>query len=206
MASFAVKREPILLLIAVFVCIVLSAVSPYDWLTWFLEAVPVLIGIPILLATHERHPLTPLLYRLIFLHMLVLLLGAHYTYARVPPGFWLQELFDFSRNHYDRIGHFMQGFMPAILSREIFLRTGVVRRGGWVFFLAVCVCLAFSAFYELIEWWSALLGDVTQEFLGSQGDIWDAQWDMLLALIGALSALLLLAKLHDRQLASLQRK
>jgi putative membrane protein len=204
MRSLASKVEPLLLLAAVLVGIALSAISPYDWITWWMEAVPVLIGIPILLITHNRHPLTPLLYRLIFLHMLVLLLGAHYSYARVPLGFWMQDLFEFSRNHYDRIGHFMQGFMPAILAREILLRTGALRRGGWLFFIAVCICLAFSAFYEMIEWWSALLGDVATEFLGSQGDIWDAQWDMLFALIGAISALLLLSRLHDRQLSALR--
>jgi putative membrane protein len=197
------RLEPPLLLAAVLVSIGLSAISPYDWITWWLEAVPVLIAIPVLLATYRRHPLTPLLYRLIFLHMLVLLLGAHYSYARVPLGFWLQDLLDFSRNHYDRIGHFMQGFMPAILAREILLRTGTVRRGGWLFYIVVSICLAFSAFYEMIEWWTALLGDVAVEFLGSQGDIWDAQWDMFLALIGAISALLLLSKLHDRQLTKL---
>jgi putative membrane protein len=201
MSFFISKLEPPLLLAAVLVSIGLSAISPYDWITWWLEAVPVLIGIPILLTTYRRHPLTPLLYRLIFLHMLVLLLGAHYSYARVPPGFWLQDLFDFSRNHYDRIGHFMQGFMPAILAREILLRTGTVRRGGWLFYIVVSICLAFSAFYEMIEWWSALMGDVATEFLGSQGDIWDAQWDMFIALIGAISALLLLGRLHDRQLS-----
>ncbi len=190
-----------MLLAAVCIAIGVSAISPFDWLTWWLEAIPVLIAIPILLATFQRHPLTPLLYRLIFLHMLILLLGAHYSYARVPLGFWMQDWFDFSRNHYDRIGHLMQGFMPAILSREILLRTGAVRRGGWLFFIAVSICLAFSAFYEMIEWWSALLGDVTTEFLGTQGDIWDAQWDMFLALIGAISSLLLLSKLHDRHLA-----
>lgn len=162
-----------------------------------------LIGIPILLATCRRHPLTPLLYRLIFLHMLILLLGAHYSYARVPLGFWLQDLFDFSRNHYDRIGHLMQGFMPAILAREILLRSGAVRRGGWLFFIVVSICLAFSAFYEMIEWWTALLGDIAQDFLGSQGDIWDAQWDMFLALIGAVSSLLILGRLHDRHLSAL---
>lgn len=196
------KREPSLLLAAVLVAIAWSAMAPFDWITWWLEAAPVLIAIPILLATYRRHPLTPLLYRLIFLHMLVLLLGAHYSYARVPAGFWVQDWFDFSRNHYDRFGHLMQGFMPAILSREILLRTGAVRRGGWLFFIVVCICLAFSAFYEMIEWWTALLGDVAIEFLGTQGDVWDTQWDMFLALIGAISSLLLLGRLHDRQLAT----
>jgi putative membrane protein len=193
-------------LAAVLIAITISAISPFDWITWWLESVPVLIAIPILLATYKHHPLTPLLHRLIFLHMLILLLGAHYSYARVPLGFWMQDWFDFSRNHYDRIGHLMQGFMPAILAREILLRTGAVRRGGWLFFICVSICLAFSAFYELIEWWTALLGDVAIEFLGSQGDIWDAQWDMLLALIGAIAALLLLSRLHDRHLSGVQKK
>jgi putative membrane protein len=186
--------------------IALSAISPFDWLTWWLEAAPVLIAIPVLLATWRRHPLTPLLYRLIFLHMLILLWGAHYSYARVPLGFWLQDLFDFSRNHYDRIGHFMHGFMPAVLSREILLRTGAVSRRGWLFFIAVSICLAFSAFYEMIEWWTALLGDVAIEFLGTQGDVWDTQWDMFLAMVGAVSSLLVLGRLHDRQLAIFQPK
>jgi putative membrane protein len=203
---FVSKWEPPVLLAAVCVAIILSAISPFDWITWWLESVPVLIAIPILLATYQRHPLTPLLYRLIFLHMLILLLGAHYSYARVPLGFWMQDWFDFSRNHYDRIGHLMQGLMPAILAREILLRTGAVHRGGWLFFICVSICLAFSAFYELIEWWTALLGDVAIEFLGSQGDIWDAQWDMLLALIGSIAALLLLSRLHDRHLSGVQKK
>jgi putative membrane protein len=194
------------LLAAVLFAIAISAISPFDWITWWLEAIPVLIAIPILLATYKRHPLTPLLYRLIFLHMLILLLGAHYSYARVPLGFWMQDWFDFSRNHYDRIGHLMQGFMPAILAREILLHTGTVRRGGWLFFICVSICLAFSAFYEMIEWWAALAGDVAIEFLGTQGDIWDTQWDMFLALIGAISALLLLSKLHDRHLSGVRRK
>jgi putative membrane protein len=194
------------LLAAVLIAIAVSAISPFDWITWWLEAIPVLIAIPILLATYKHHPLTPLLYRLIFLHMLILLLGAHYSYARVPLGFWIQDWFDFSRNHYDRIGHLMQGFMPAILAREILLRTGAVHRGGWLFFISVSICLAFSAFYEMIEWWAALAGDVAIEFLGTQGDIWDTQWDMFLALIGAISALLLLSKLHDRHLSGVRRK
>lgn len=204
--SSILKWEPPLLLAAVFIFMAWTAISPYDWITWWLEVAPVLIGIPILLATYRRHRLTPLLYRLIFLHMLVLLLGAHYSYARVPLGFWLQDLFDFSRNHYDRIGHIMQGFMPAILAREILLRTGTLRRGGWLFYIVVSICLAFSAFYEMIEWWAALMGDVATEFLGSQGDIWDAQWDMFMALIGAVSALGLLSKLHDRHLSGVQKK
>lgn len=187
------------------IALVVSGVAPYDRVTWWLEVAPVLIGAPLLVATHWRFPLTPLLYRLVFLHALVLILGGHYTYARVPPGFWVQELFDLSRNHYDRLGHFFQGFVPAILAREILLRTSPLRRGGWLFYLVVCVCLAFSAFYELIEWGAALVGgEASQEFLGTQGDVWDTQWDMFLALCGALLALVSLSRAHDRALADLE--
>ena len=131
------------------------------------------------------------------------MVGGHYTYARVPVGFWVQEWFDFSRNHYDRLGHLAQGFVPAILAREILLRWSPVPRGRWLFVLVVCICLAVSAFYELIEWWAALIGGASSEsFLGTQGDVWDTQWDMFLALIGALTALFALACVHDRSLKS----
>jgi putative membrane protein len=146
------------------------------------------------------------LYRLIFLHVLILLEGGHYTYARVPIGLWAQQALDLSRNHFDRVGHFAQGFVPAVLAREVLLRTSPLHPGKWLFFLVVCVCLAFSAFYELIEWWSAvLLGTAATDFLGTQGDPWDTQWDILLALAGALSAQLLLSRLHDRQLQQVRR-
>ena len=160
-----------------------------------------LIGAPILIASHRRFPLTPLLYRLLFLHALILMVGGHYSYAKVPLGFWLQDLFDFSRNHYDRIGHFAQGFVPAILAREILLRRSPLRRGKWLLYLVLCTCLSFSAFYELIEWLAATLGgEAADAFLGTQGDVWDTQWDMFLALVGASVALLLLSRMHDRQL------
>lgn len=188
----------------VLAALIRSAVGPYDRLTWFLEVAPVLIGVPLLLATWRRFPLTGLLYVLLGIHALILILGAHYTYARVPLGFWIADWLDLSRNHYDRIGHVAQGFVPAILAREILLRTSPLRRGGWLFFLVVCVCLAFSAFYELIEWWTALIaGAASEEFLGTQGDVWDTQWDMFLALCGALAAQLGLARWHDRQLTRL---
>jgi len=181
---------------------VLSGIGPSDRLTWFLEVFPVLLGAPILIATYRVFPLTPLLYRLLFLHALILILGGHYTYAQVPLGFWLQDLLSFSRNHYDRIGHLAQGFIPAILAREILLRRSPLVAGKWLFFLVASVCLAFSAFYELIEWWvAAATGESAEAFLGTQGDVWDTQWDMFLALIGAIAAQLLLASLHDRQLA-----
>jgi putative membrane protein len=194
-------RLPILLLALAAAALAWSGIGPYDRATWWMEVAPVLLGAPILIATWRRFPLTPLLYVLLFLHALILIVGGHYTYARVPFGFWVQEAFEFSRNHYDRLGHFAQGFVPAILAREILLRTSPLRRGKWLFFLVVCVGLAFSAFYEMIEWWAALLGgEGATEFLGTQGDPWDTQWDMFLALLGAIAAQLSFARLHDRQL------
>jgi putative membrane protein len=197
-------RWLLLLLGAGALALVVSGIHPHDRVTWVLEVVPIFIGVPILLATRRRFPLTPLLYALIFLHALILMLGGHYTYAEVPLGFWVQDLLDLGRNHYDRLGHFAQGFVPAILAREILLRKTPLRPGGWLFFLVVSVCLAFSAFYEFTEWWAAVLGgSAADAFLGTQGDIWDTQWDMFLALTGAITAQLLLARLHDRQLARL---
>ena len=165
-----------------------------------------LIGAPILVATARRFPLTPLLTRLLFLHALVLMLGGHYTYAEVPPGEWAKEAFGLARNHYDRLGHLMQGFVPAILAREVFLRRSPLRPGGWLRLAVTSVCLAFSALYELIKWAAALAtGEAATAFLGTQGDVWDTQWDMFLALCGALPAQALLARLHDRQLARAPR-
>jgi putative membrane protein len=199
-------REPLILLGLGAVALAVSAVGAYDRLTWFLEVAPIFIGVPVLLATYRRFPLTPLLYRLIFLHALILMAGGHYTYARVPLGFWVRDLLGLARNHYDRLGHFAQGFVPAILVREILLRKGVVMRRGWLFFLVTSVCLAFSACYEFVEWISAVLGgSAADEFLGTQGDVWDTQWDMLWALIGAITAQLTLGRLHDRQIESQQR-
>jgi putative membrane protein len=169
-----------------------------------LEVVPVFIAIPIMALTRTSFTLTPLLYRLIFIHGLILILGGHYTYAQVPVGFWLQELFDFSRNHYDRIGHLAQGFIPAILAREILLRKTKLVPGKMLFYIVASICLAFSAFYELIEWWAAIaIGASAEAFLGTQGDIWDSQWDMFMALIGSISAQYLLEKWHDQQLKRL---
>ena len=194
-------REPLALLAIALAALVESGIGPHDWLTWFFEVLPVLIAAPLLWATYGRFRLTPLAYRLILLHALILVLGGHYTYARVPPGFWVQDLFDLGRNHYDRLGHLAQGFVPVILAREILLRLTPLRRGGWLFTLVLSVCLAFSAFYELLEWWSAVaIGEAADAFLGTQGDVWDTQWDMFLALSGAILAQLTLARLHDRQL------
>jgi putative membrane protein len=198
------RHEALALLAATVIVLLWSGIGPHDRLTWLLEVAPVLIGVPILLASYTRFPLSPLLYRLLFLHAAILMVGGHYTYSEVPVGFWVQDLLDLSRNPYDRLGHFAQGFVPAILAREILIRRSPLKPGKWLFFLVVCVCLAVSACYELIEWWAALIGGASAEyFLGTQGDVWDTQWDMFLALIGALSALLLLAKAHDRSLASL---
>ncbi|MFL6193521.1 MAG: DUF2238 domain-containing protein [Thermoanaerobaculia bacterium] len=195
------RKEPWALLLIGAVALVVSGVHPYDRTTWILEVFPIFLGVPVLLATARRFPLTPLAYRLLFVHALILMLGGHYTYARVPLGFWAQNLLGLARNHYDRLGHFAQGFVPAILAREIFLRRNVVRRGGWLFFLVTCFCLALSACYELVEWWSAVIGgSAADAFLGTQGDVWDTQWDMFLAFLGALAAQLALARLHDRQI------
>jgi len=169
-----------------------------------MEVAPVLIAAPILVATYRRFPLTGLLYTLICVHALVLILGGAYTYARVPLGFWLQDLLELERNPYDRIGHFMQGFVPAMVAREILVRNRYVSGKSMAAFLSLCVALAVSAFYELIEWWAALaLGQGADEFLGTQGDPWDTQADMFLALIGAAAALTALSRLHDRQIARL---
>jgi putative membrane protein len=196
--------EPLILLALTAVALIASGIQPYDRTTWFLEVAPIFIGAPLLIATYRRFPLTPLLYRLLFLHSLILILGGHYTYARVPLGFWVQDLMGFARNHYDRLGHFAQGFVPAILAREVLIRKTPLRPGGWLFFLVACVCLAFSATYEFIEWWSAVLGgSAADAFLGTQGDVWDTQWDMFLALIGAVTAQVTLARVHDRELARL---
>ncbi len=185
---------------------VLSGIRPYSWLTWSLEIFPVAVALPVLYATARRFPLTPMLYWLIGLHCLVLILGAHYTYARVPIGFWAQELFDFSRNHYDRVGHLMQGFVPAIAVREILIRLSPVKKGAWLAFLTVATCLAVSATYEFVEWWTAVAAGVAAEdFLATQGDVWDTQWDMFLAACGAIASLLLLSHTHDAALARLGR-
>ncbi len=196
------RREPLALLVLALVALVVSGIGPKDRLTWLLEVAPVLAGAPLLVVTARRFPLTPLLYRLLFFHALVLVLGGHYTYAEVPLGEWAKEAFGFARNHYDRLGHVTQGFVPAILAREILLRKSPLRPGGWLRLFVTSVCLAFSALYELIEWATALVsGEAATAFLGTQGDIWDTQWDMFLALCGALLAQALLSRLHDRQLA-----
>ncbi|HET6632054.1 MAG TPA: DUF2238 domain-containing protein [Rhodanobacteraceae bacterium] len=192
------------LLVGVLVALVVSGIAPYERGTWWMEVAPILIALPVLLATARRWPLTRLLCVLLALHALVLILGGHYTYARVPLGDWLRDGLGLMRNDYDRFGHFVQGFVPAILARELLLRFAGLRRGAWLVIVVTGVCLGFSAFYELIEWWSALIGgSAAADFLGTQGDVWDSQWDMCWALIGAVTAQLLLSRAHDRALQRL---
>ena len=198
------RREPAILLGVGLALLVLSGIGVHDRFTWFLEIAPALVALPILVLTYKRFPLTPLAYRLILLHACILMLGGHYTYAEVPLGYWMKDAFGFARNHYDRIGHFAQGFVPAILAREILLRKTPLKSGGWLFFLVTCVCMAISAFYEFIEWWTALAtGGAADAFLGTQGDPWDTQWDMFFAFLGSLTAQLTLSRYHDRQIAAL---
>jgi putative membrane protein len=202
----SVNRTPLLatLAIATIFALVVSGWRPYDRLTWLMELMPVLIALPLLVATRDRFPLTTLLYVLIFLHALVLIGGGAYTYARVPAGAWVQEALGLSRNPYDKLGHFMQGFVPVIVVREILVRGHFVRGRRMTAFLSVCVALAISAVYELIEWWAALaLGQGADEFLGTQGDPWDTQSDMFLALIGAAVSLFGLSRVHDKQMTRL---
>jgi putative membrane protein len=195
------RREPAVLLALGVVLLVLSGIHPKDRYTWILEVAPAIAAAILLVATYRRFPLTPLAYRLILLHACILMVGGHYTYAEVPLGFWVQRAFGLARNHYDRLGHFAQGFVPAIVAREILLRKTPLRRGGWLFFIVCCICLAISACYEFVEWWAALIGGAAAtDFLGTQGDVWDTQWDMLMALVGSIAAQVLLSRLHDRQL------
>src|SRR4029453_3588525 len=190
MAAEHPDRLPALLLLATLIALAVSGVRPYDRVTWMMEVAPVIIALPVLIATRHTFPLTTLLYVLIFLHALVLILGGAYTYARVPGGAWVQQALDLSRNPYDKLGHFMQGFVPAMVAREILIRGNYARGRRMVAFLCVCVALAISALYELVEWWAALaLGQGAEEFLGTQGDPWDTQSDMFCAGLGAVFAL-----------------
>jgi putative membrane protein len=206
MLTMSGTRLPILLGLAVFVALMFSGIDPYDRTTWLLEVAPVLIAAPIMVATYRRFPLTEMLYTFIALHALVLIEGGAYTYARVPLGFWIQDAFELTRNPYDKIGHFMQGFVPALVTREILLRGGYVTGRRMVAFLSVCVAMAISAFYELIEWWTAIaISTQADDFLGTQGDVWDTQSDMFMAMIGATVAMVFLSKYHDRQISSIKK-
>ena len=180
-----------------------SGLGPKDRLTWVLEVAPAVIGLLVLAATRHRYPLTPLAYLLVLVHAVILMVGGHYTYAEVPLFDRLAEWLGHARNNYDKLGHFAQGFVPAVLAREILLRTGAVRGRGWLNYVVLTTCLALSAFYELLEWLAAeLSAEAAEAFLGTQGYVWDTQSDMAMALLGALCALLLLSRLHDRQLAA----
>ncbi|MFY3743149.1 DUF2238 domain-containing protein [Anaeromyxobacter sp. Red801] len=197
-------RLPAALLALVVAVLAWSGVGPKDRGTWLMEVAPVLLVVPVLIATRRRFPLTPLLYVLVALHAAVLCVGGHYTYAEVPAGFWVRDALGLARNHYDRLGHFMQGFVPALAARELLLRTSPLRPGRWLAALVTCVALAISAVYELVEWLAAvLLGQGADAFLGTQGDPWDTQWDMFLALVGAVAAQVLLSRVHDRAIARL---
>ena len=207
-ASTAIATPPspverrLLLAIAV-LALVVSGIDPKDRLTWLLEVVWVIVAIPIIALNWTRFPLTRLLCWLLVAHALVLIYGGAYTYAETPLGFWLRDSFGFERNPWDRVGHLMQGFVPAILARELLLRHTPLRRGGWLVYLVLAACLSFSAFFELIEWWAALAyGADADAFLATQGDPWDTQWDMFLCLCGAAASLLLWSRLHDRQLGA----
>ena len=194
------------LLIVVAAALALSGINPYDRTTWWLEIFPILIAAPILVLTARRFPLTTLTYTLLAIHAVILMVGGHYSYARVPIGDWLQRLLGLARNDYDRLGHFAQGFVPAILIREILLRTSPLRPGRWLFVIVTAMCLAFSACYEFFEWGAAVAGGhAADAFLGTQGDVWDTQWDMFCALIGAIVAQLTLSRVHDRGLVKLPR-
>jgi len=185
-----------------FAVLLWSGINPKDQFTWFLEVVPALIGFVLIVLSYKKFPLTSLLYSLILIHMIILMVGGHYTYAEVPLFDTIKEILGQSRNNFDKVGHFMQGFEPAILAREILLRKQIVHGSKvWLNYIVLSIVLAFSAFYELIEWWVALAtGDDAEAFLGTQGYVWDTQSDMMFALIGGISALLLLSRLHDRQL------
>ncbi len=197
------SKEPLILLLTGILLLALTAIQPHDYPTWWMETAPIFIALPILVATYKTYPLTSLTYRLLFLHALILMVGGHYTYAEVPLGFWMQDWFGFVRNDYDKIGHLAQGFIPAMLFRELLLRSSPLKQGKLLFTLVVACCLAVSASYELIEWAAAeMMGQGADAFLGTQGYAWDTQSDMLMALIGAIVAQVLLGKVQDRQLGN----
>lgn len=189
------------LIIVTLIMLVTSGIHPVDRLTWAMEVIWVAIGLPLILMLWGRFPLTRLLCILLVIHGAILMLGGHYTYSKVPLGDWFRDALDLSRNHYDRLGHFAQGFVPAILARELLLRRTTLKPGAWVFYLCVSCALAFSAFFEMLEWWTAvIMGGRADAFLATQGDIWDTQWDMFLAMCGAIISQVLFARQHDREL------
>ena len=200
------RNYKLTLLLIFFAAFIWSTINPHDYFTWFLEVFPAVIGLIILVITNKKFALTRMLYLLLLIEAIILIIGGHYTYAEMPLFNWFKEIFDLSRNYYDRLGHLMQGLVPAIIAREILIRKNVLKPGAWLYFIIVCICLAFSAFYEFIEWWVAVVsGTAAEAFLGTQGDIWDTQWDMFMALVGANLGLILLIKLHDKYLAKLEK-
>lgn len=199
------SRLHLALLLVVLVVCIWSLIKPFEYFTWILEAAPALAGIAIFVALYKRFRFTNLVYILVAVHCCILLTGAKYSYAEMPLFNWLRDEFGFARNNYDKVGHFAQGFMPAMIIREVFIRKEIVKRSGWLFFIVTCVALAFSAFYEFIEWWVSLaVGSAGDAFLGTQGYVWDTQSDMFCALTGAILSQLLFSKLHDRQLQNLK--
>jgi putative membrane protein len=200
-------RTPLAALLVAVAVLAWSAIGPRDRATWLMEVAPAFMAIPVLVATRRRFPLTPLLYALIAAHVAILALGGHYTYAEVPLGFWVRDALGLARNHYDRLGHLAQGFVPALVARELLLRTSPLRPGRWLAVVVTSVALAISALYELVEWAAAvMLGQGADAFLGTQGDPWDTQSDMLMALVGAIAAQALLARVQDAQLARLSMR
>src|SRR6185369_5085085 len=198
------KDRPLLVILFLVVAVFIwSAIRPHDYFTWILEVFPAIIGVIVLAAAYRNFKFTTLVYVLIGAHAIILMIGGHYTYAEVPLFNWIRDEFALNRNHYDRVGHFAQGFVPALIAREALLRKSPLRRGRWLFFIVVSICLAFSALYELFEWGvSEATGSAGDAFLGTQGDVFDTQKDMAMALVGAITSLLLLSRLHDRQLRS----
>ncbi len=193
------ENRPLFLL--VLITLIISGIAPAEHFTWFLETTWVIVGLPIVYFSNKKFPLTRLLKYLLTFHALILIIGGYYTYAEVPLGNYFKEFFNLSRNHYDRLGHFTQGFVPAILAREILIRKSPVKSGSWLFVFVSCICLSFSAFFEMIEWWVSLAYDTqATAFLGTQGDVWDTQWDMFLCLVGALLSQIILGRVHDREL------
>jgi putative membrane protein len=198
------RRYHSVLLAALAVVFVWSVMHPHDLFTWLLEALPVIIGLPILLVTYRRFPLSRLAYGLLLIHAVILLVGAHYTYAEMPLFSWLRDTYDLDRNYYDRLGHIAQGFIPAIVVREILLRQSPLQPGKWLGLIVLSICLAISALYEMLEWWVAVAsGSDAVAFLATQGDVWDTQWDMFLCLLGAIASLILLSRWHDKSLQRL---
>jgi putative membrane protein len=198
------KNKYIVIIFVYMAVLIWSGVNPHDYFTWGLEVFPAVIGLALLGATYRKFRFTDMAYWLMLVHAVILMVGGHYTYAEVPLFNWIRDTFDLSRNHYDKVGHFAQGFVPAVIAREILIRKSPVTQGKWLSFLVVCICLAISAFYEFIEWWVAVAtGTAAEAFLGTQGYVWDTQSDMFLAFLGAILALVFLGRLHDKSLQSM---